>query len=59
MKFKDSTLAHKYLDPLAINGRGIEIGSSSHNPFNIANTINVDYTNSLDTIYKKEEIKNK
>jgi ubiquinone/menaquinone biosynthesis C-methylase UbiE len=57
MKFPDSAIAHKYLDPIAINGRGIEIGGSAHNPFNISNTINLDYTASLDTIFKQEEIK--
>jgi ubiquinone/menaquinone biosynthesis C-methylase UbiE len=57
MKFKESELAHKWLDPLSINGCGIECGGSAHNPFNIANTINLDYTASLDTIFKQEEIK--
>lgn len=51
MKFKDSKIAHKYLDGL----RGIEIGGSAHNPFNL-NTINVDFTDEL-TIFKQEEIK--
>lgn len=37
MIFKDSELAHKYLDGL----RGIEVGASYHNPFNL-NTINID-----------------
>lgn len=37
MIFKDSELAHKYLDGL----KGIEIGGSSHNPYNL-DTINVD-----------------
>lgn len=36
---KESELAHKYLDGLL----GIEIGASSHNPFNIPKCINVDY----------------
>lgn len=31
MKFKESQLAHKYLDGL----KGIEIGPSQHNPFNL------------------------
>lgn len=51
MKFKDSKIAHKYLDGL----NGIEVGASAHNPFNL-NTVNVDYTNEI-TIYKKEELK--
>lgn len=37
MQFKDSALAHKYLDNLT----GVEIGAAFHNPFNL-NTINVD-----------------
>jgi predicted SAM-dependent methyltransferase len=37
MIFKDSELAHKYLDGL----RGIEVGASYHNPFNL-DTINID-----------------
>jgi len=51
MKFKDSALAHKYCDGLT----GIEIGGSAHNPFNL-NTRNVDYTDSLTTIFKLAEI---
>jgi predicted SAM-dependent methyltransferase len=37
MIFKDSKLVHKYLDGL----KGIEIGGSAHNPYNV-DTINVD-----------------
>lgn len=37
MKFRESELAHLYLDGL----RGIEIGGAAHNPFGL-NTINVD-----------------
>ncbi len=51
MKFRESQLAHKYLDGL----KGIEIGGSAHNPFGL-DTLNVDYTDSLDTVYKKMEI---
>ncbi len=51
MKFKESKLAHKYLDGL----RGIEIGGSAHNPFGL-NTLNVDYCDSLETPFKKAEI---
>lgn len=40
MKFKDSALAHKYLDHLC----GVEIGGAAHNPFNLPNCLNVDYT---------------
>ncbi len=35
--------------------KGIEMGASAHNPFNL-DTINVDWTDSLDTSWKKEEI---
>lgn len=49
--FPESKLAHKYLDGLA----GLEIGGSIHNPFGL-NTKNVDYTNSADTVFKREEI---
>lgn len=35
--------------------KGVEIGGSAHNPFGL-NTINVDFTDSLDTVYKKEEV---
>ena len=41
MIFKDSKIAHKYLDGLT----GIEIGSAKHNPFNIANCKFVDAPN--------------
>jgi len=51
MKFKDSNLAHEYLDKLT----GIEIGGSAHNAFNLPNCLNVDYTDSMDTIFKKAE----
>jgi SAM-dependent methyltransferase len=50
MIFQDSKLAHKYLDGL----KGIEVGGSAHNPFNL-DTINVDYTDEM-TVYKQEEI---
>lgn len=50
MKFKESVLAHKYLDGL----KGIEIGGSAHNPFGL-DTINVDYTDDMTTIYKRME----
>ncbi|HAV11419.1 MAG TPA: hypothetical protein DCX32_02645 [Candidatus Moranbacteria bacterium] len=51
MKFKESALAHKYLDGL----RGLEIGGSAHNPFGL-DTKNVDYTDSAENIFKKEEV---
>ena len=51
MLFRESELAHKYLDGLT----GIEIGGSAHNPFNIRGCRNVDYTNEI-TFSKKKEI---
>lgn len=51
MKFRESALAHAYLDGL----RGLEIGGSAHNAFGL-NTLNVDYTADMDTVYKRGEI---
>ena len=51
LKFKESLLAHKLLDGL----EGIEIGGSAHNPFGLK-TRNVDYTDKMDTVFKKAEI---
>ena len=48
--FPESKLAHKYLDGLI----GLEIGGSIHNPFGL-NTKNVDYSDSNETTFKKEE----
>jgi Methylase involved in ubiquinone/menaquinone biosynthesis len=48
--FADSALAHQLLDGL----RGIEIGASAHNAFNLK-TLNVDYTDEF-TVFKQEEI---
>ena len=50
--FKESVLAHKYLDNLV----GVEIGGSAHNPFGL-NTINVDRSGDMSTVYKEEEQK--
>lgn len=50
-KFKESALAHKYLDGLV----GLEIGGSAHNQFGL-NTRNVDCYPGMDTKYKKSEI---
>jgi SAM-dependent methyltransferase len=50
-KFHDSEIAHRYLDDLT----GIEIGGSAHNPFHLSNCLNVDYTDSMDTIFKLAE----
>jgi len=49
--FQESKLAHKYLDHL----QGIEIGGSAHNPFNLPNCKNVDYSADDNTFFKKEE----
>lgn len=51
-KFPEHELAHTHLDGL----KGIEIGGSAHNPFNIKGCLNVDYTSSLDTPFKRAEI---
>lgn len=51
-KFKESPLAHLYLDGLS----GLEIGGSAHNSFNL-NTLNIDYTDDYSTCYKQEEVK--
>lgn len=51
--FKDSEIAHDLLDDLW----GVEIGGSAHNPFNLPHCMNVDYSGSMDNVFKKEEIK--
>ena len=48
--FPESALAHKYC-----LGKGLEIGGSAHNPFGL-NTLNVDFTDSMETKFKREEI---
>jgi SAM-dependent methyltransferase len=48
---RDSELAHRYLDDLV----GIEIGAAAHNPFNLPNCINVDYTDDMETEFKNAE----
>lgn len=53
MKFRESALAHKYLDGL----KGIEIGGAAHNGFGL-NTINVDRLGDMNThfkVYEREE----
>ena len=50
--FPDSAIAHRYLD----GKRGIEIGASAHNPFNIEGTTFVDFTDSTDTSFKQDEL---
>lgn len=50
MTFPDSQIAHNYLDGL----KGIEIGGSAHNPFHL-NTLNVDYTDDMNTVFKQVE----
>jgi hypothetical protein len=49
--FGPSKLANKYLAGL----KGIEIGGSYHNQF-FLDTINVDFTDSCDTVFKESEI---
>lgn len=53
MKFKESPLAHQLLDGLS----GIEIGGAAHNSFGLKNCRNVDYTNDMETVFKKAEQK--
>ncbi len=48
---KESALAHSLLDGL----RGIEIGASAHNAFGL-NTLNIDYTDDINTAFKQGEI---
>lgn len=52
MKFKESQLAHHYLDGL----EGLEIGGSAHNTFGL-NTQNIDYTADMGTVFKQFEIR--
>lgn len=52
MKFKESLIAHKYLDGL----KGLEIGGSAHNPFGL-DSLNVDFTDDMDTVFKNAEEK--
>ena len=49
--FPESALAHKYCV-----GKGLEIGGAAQNPFGL-NTLNVDFTNSMETVFKKEELR--
>ena len=51
MKFPESKLAHTLLDGL----KGVEIGGSAHNAFGL-DTINVDYTDDMNTVYKLAEV---
>lgn len=51
--FRESALAHTLLD----GKRGIEIGAAAHNPFGLK-TLNIDYTDDLNTKFKKDEIAN-
>lgn len=52
MKFKESALAHLYLDGLY----GIECGGAAHNPFNLPHCLNVDYTAEHTVFSKGSEI---
>ena len=53
MKFQESALAHQLLDHLT----GIEIGGAAHNPFNLPNCKNVDFTDDPETVFKQAEFK--
>ena len=48
--YPESVLAHKYCI-----GRGLEIGGAAHNSFGL-DILNVDLTDSMETIFKQEEI---
>jgi SAM-dependent methyltransferase len=48
---RDSALAHRWLDGL----KGVEIGGAAHNAFHL-DTLNVDRTRDMDTVYKREEL---
>jgi SAM-dependent methyltransferase len=48
--FPQSGSAHRWC-----LGRGLEIGGSAHNPFGL-DTMNVDLTDSLDTVFKRSEV---
>jgi SAM-dependent methyltransferase len=48
---RDSALAHRWLDAL----KGVEIGGAAHNAFHL-DTLNVDRTRDMDTVYKREEL---
>lgn len=50
--FRESPLAHQLLDNL----KGIEIGASAQNPFGL-NTLNVDFSDDYNSIFKQEELK--
>ena len=51
VKFRESKLAHEYLDSLW----GIEVGGAAHNSFNLPHCLNVDYTDE-DTAFKLGEV---
>lgn len=51
--FPEHALAHRYLDGID----GIEIGAAAHNPFNIPNCRTVDNTDSMETVFKAQEIR--
>jgi SAM-dependent methyltransferase len=50
--FPESQLAHDLLDGLV----GLSVGDSAHNDWGL-DTTSVDYTDSMDTVFKKEEIR--
>lgn len=50
-RFRESALAHQLLDGM----QGIEVGGSAHNAFGL-NTLNVDYTDDMNTVFKRGEV---
>jgi SAM-dependent methyltransferase len=50
--FPESALAHQLLDGL----KGLSVGDSAHNDWGL-DTVNVDYTDDMTTVYKLEEIR--
>ncbi|MCX5634370.1 MAG: methyltransferase domain-containing protein [Planctomycetota bacterium] len=51
LPFRESAFSHKYCI-----GKGLEIGFSADKPFGL-NTLNVAFTGSMDTRFKKEDVK--
>lgn len=49
--FPESSIAHRYCV-----GKGLEIGGSAHNPFGL-DTLNVDFTDSMETKFKVDEVR--
>jgi SAM-dependent methyltransferase len=54
LHWKRSAMADRWLLPLG--GNGVEIGASAHNSFGFP-FVNVDYSDDMDNIFKKEEVR--